>query len=171
MKTLITRLSSMTIALFGTLLLFSCDPCANAVCNNGTCSNGTCVCEPGYEKDGSSCIGVNQAFTTSDGNVSATVVTVTSGGSTQTTNNVSYVIRASSVSPYVLTIVGFAAVTDNDISFSVSPTNYDVIVTQQAVLTTAGKTYDVSGAKVGSQIQLTILDVLTGITYTIAYTI
>lgn len=157
----------LVFTLMSALALISCDPCSGVVCNNGTCSNGTCVCEPGYERNNSSCVAVNQLYI-GTGSVSATVTTVDAAGTSSTLNNVGYTLTASSTDPYVFTLVSFNGLIKNDIAFTIKDSNYEVIV-PGSVVTSAGNSYTYSGAKVGSQIQLTIVDTADQKTYTVSY--
>lgn len=168
MKTLINSLFGLLIIFCAAMTVASCDPCATAVCENGSCSNGTCVCEPFYEKTGIECIGINQPYTSESDTVSATVTTVVGTGAPQTTSNVQYVITAPKATPRNFSLLHFASITSNDIKFTVSETNYDVVKALTAI-TPAAKSYDVSGSRVGSQVQLVIKDIPTSTTYTIVY--
>lgn len=166
MKTWMNSFAGFAFTLLSTLMVISCDPCSSVVCNNGTCSNGTCVCEDGYERNNSNCIAVNQLYV-GTGSVNASIVVVDVTGNS-TTNNVAYTLTASSTDPYVFTLVAFNGLIKNDISFTISSSNYDVI-TAGTVLTAAGNNYTYSGAKVGSQVQLTIVDTSDQKTYTVSF--
>lgn len=157
------------LTIWGAMMVVSCDPCASVVCTNSNCNNGTCVCITGYEKMGTACIAVNEAYV-GTGAISATVTSVDSNGVSSTTTNVAYTIEASATDPFSFTLKAFANVAGNDIMMTISSNNYDVIPST-TVATIANKTYMVSGAKTGSQVQLTLLDTDTKITYTIAYAI
>ncbi|WMX12588.1 MULTISPECIES: hypothetical protein [unclassified Aureispira] len=167
MKTLMNSLAGFAMMIMGALTVVSCDPCSGVVCNNGTCSNGTCICEDGYERNNSSCVAVNKLYV-GTGSVSATVVTVDAAGNSNTTNNVGYTLTASSTNPYEFTLVSFNGLVKNDITFMISSSNYEVI-SSGTIVTGAGNSYTYSGAKVGSQIQLTIIDSADQKTYTLSY--
>jgi len=169
MKNFINAFMGFVLTIWGAMMVVSCDPCASVVCTNGNCSNGTCVCIAGYEKMGTACVAVNEGYV-GTGTITATVTSVDSNGVSNTTNNVGYTLEQSTTDPFSFTLKSFANVAGNDIMLTISSTNYDVIPSA-TVMTTANKTYTVSGAKTGSQVQLTLLDTGTQITYTIAYTI
>lgn len=168
MKTFMKSFSGLAFTIMMALGVISCDPCSGVVCENGTCSNGSCVCEPGYEKEATSCVGVNKAFV-GDGMISATVLTVDSSGSSATTNNVAYTLETiSTTDPYTFKIISFNSLANNDITFTVSSTNYDVI-SAMTVNTGAGYSYALAGSKTGNQVQLTITDQSNQTTYTLSY--
>lgn len=167
MKTLMNSFAGFAFTLLSALAVISCDPCSGVVCNNGTCSNGTCVCEDGYERNNSSCVAVNQLYI-GTGTVSATVVTVDVAGNSTTRNNVAYDLTASTTDPYMFTLVAFNGLIKNDITFTISSSNYEVVVAGTGV-TGAGNTYTYSGAKVGNQVQLTIKDTSDDKTYTVSF--
>jgi hypothetical protein len=167
MKTLMNSFAGFGLTLLSALAVISCDPCSGVVCNNGTCNNGTCICEDGYERNNSSCVAVNQLYV-GTGDVTATVVVLDLAGNLSTINNVAYTLTASSTDPYVFTLLAFNGLIKNNISFRINSSNYD-IVEAGAGLTSAGNNYTFSGAKVGSQVQLTIKDVSDGKTYTVSF--
>jgi len=167
MKTLMNSFAGFAFTLLSALAVISCDPCSGVVCNNGTCSNGTCICEDGYERNNSSCVAVNRLYV-GTGSVTATVVTVDAAGNSNTTNNVAYTLTASDTDPYVFTLASFNGLIKNDIAFTISSSNYEVIEPGTAV-TGAGNNYTYSGAKVGSQVQLTIVDSSDQKTYTVSF--
>lgn len=169
MKNLTRTFRRLALTIFSALTVAACDPCSGVVCTNGTCSNGTCVCEPGYERNNTSCVAVNMSYI-GTGSVVATVVAVDANGNSTTTNNVGYTLTASSSSPYMFTLVSFANLIKNDIAFEISDTNYDVLKSG-TVTTAAGNAYTYTGAKVGSQIQLVITDTATQTKYTVSYTV
>ena len=131
----------------------SCDPCAGVVCNNGTCSNGTCLCLDGYVKDHNKCIGYNEAFAGVD--MQGSQYTVDTFSNSNLTQAVVYTIVADPANPYKITLNDFNSISDNDITFSVSTTNTEVLLSE-SVTTLPGNTYMISGARTGSQIQLQI---------------
>lgn len=149
MKNLVNSLWGLLFTVLGAMLVAACDPCAGVVCNNGNCSNGTCVCIDGYEKSGTTCVAINVGYIGSTGSISATVTTTDSNSVAQTTNGVGYTLTASPTDPYTFTLMTFNNTTDNNITFTISSTNYDLIPSN-TLTTVAGKTYTVSGAKVGS---------------------
>jgi hypothetical protein len=167
MKTLMNSFAGLALTLLSALTVISCDPCSGVVCNNGTCSNGTCVCEDGYEKNNSSCVAVNKLYI-GTGTVTATVVSVDLAGNVVTTNNVSYALTASDTDPYAFTLLAFNGLIKNDIAFTISSSNYEIVEAGTG-LTGAGNTYTYSGAKVGSQVQLTIKDNSDDKTYTVSF--
>ncbi|BDS11804.1 hypothetical protein [Aureispira anguillae] len=167
MQTLMNSFKRFTLIILGAIAMTSCDPCSGVICTNGTCSNGTCVCEPGYERNNSNCIAVNQ-FYVGTGTVTATLVAVDVNGNSNTTNNVGYTLNASTTDPYVFTLVSFNGLIKNDISFKISDSNHDVIIADSTT-TSAGNAYTYSGGKVGNQVQLVIKDTATETTYTVAF--
>lgn len=169
MKTLMNSFAGFALTLLSALAVISCDPCSGVVCNNGTCSNGTCICEEGYERSNSSCVAVNQLYV-GIGAVTTTVVEVDLAGNSVTRNNVAYTLTASEIDPYVFTLMTFNRLNGNDISFRINTTNYDVVEAGEE-LTSIGKNYTFSGAKVGSQVQLTIKDVSDSKTYTVSFAV
>lgn len=169
MKTLMNSFAGLALTLLSALTVISCDPCSGVVCNNGTCSNGTCVCEDGYERNNSSCIAVNKSYV-GPGMVTATVVAVDAAGNSTTMNNVGYDLTASDTDPYMFTLLAFNGLIKNDITFTISSSNYEVIEAGTG-LTGAGNTYTYSGAKVGTQVQLTIKDSSDNKTYTVSFVV
>jgi hypothetical protein len=168
MKTLMNSFAGFALTLMSALTVISCDPCSGVVCNNGTCSNGTCICEEGYERNNSSCVAVNKLYV-GTGTVSATVITVNDiSGASTTASNIAYTLTASETDPYMFTLERFNGLIKNDITFTISPSNYEVVQLETG-LTGAGNTYTYSGAKVGSQVQLTIKDAAAEKTYTVSF--
>jgi hypothetical protein len=166
MKTLMNSFAGLAFTLLGALSVISCDPCSGVVCNNGTCSNGTCVCEDGYERNNSSCVAVNELYV-GTGTVTAKTVAVDAGGNA-TTSTRDYDLIASATNPYVFTLVKFNGSVKDDISFTISPTNYDIVLAETGV-TAAGNSYSFYGARVGSQVQLTITDTSDQKVYTVSF--
>ena len=169
MKTLMNSFAGLALTLLSALAVISCDPCSGVVCNNGTCSNGTCVCEEGYERNNSSCIAVNKIYV-GTGEVRATVVSLNAGGNTTTRTNVGYTLTASGTDPYAFTLEKFNNLVKNDIPFTINSSNYDVIEAG-VVVTEAANSYSYEGKKVGSQVELTIVDHSYGVTYTISFVV
>jgi hypothetical protein len=168
MKTLMNSFAGLAFTLLGALAVVSCDPCSSVVCNHGTCDDGTCVCEAGYEEYNSDCIAVNELYVGA-GIVTATVLVDVAGNIT-TMNNVTYNLMASGTDPYMFTLEKFSGLIKNDISFTISASNYELIE-PGATTTGAGNTYTYSGAKVGSQVQLTITDSSDGTKYTLSFVV
>ena len=158
-------LAGLVFTLLCPLAVFSCDPCSGVICNNGECSNGSCVCNTGYQKNGNGCQGVNMLYV-GDGDALATQTTVDSNGTViATASGVGLTLTASETDPYSFTITDFNNIVNNNIDFTISSTDYEIVITT----TTTTGTYTVSGARVGTQVQLDITDA-TNITYKLAYT-
>jgi hypothetical protein len=78
-------------------------------------------------------------------------------------------LLASSTDIYSFTLLRFNGQIKNDIVFTVSSTDDEVLSTNNNPQTTsAGNTYTVSGAKIGTQVTLTISE-QGGSTYTLTY--
>ncbi|CAA6829218.1 MAG: Unknown protein [uncultured Aureispira sp.] len=167
MKTLMNSFAGLALTLMSALALISCDPCSSVVCNNGTCSNGVCVCEDGYERNNSSCVAVNKLYV-GTGTVTATVVSLDVAGNSTTRTNVGYTLTASDVDPYMFTLEKFSFLIKNDIAFTISSSNYELIEAGTA-LTEAGNNYTYRGTRTGSQVVLTITDSSNGTIYTISF--
>ena len=126
MKTLMNSFAGLAFTLMGALAVISCDPCSGVVCNNGSCSNGTCICEDGYERNNSSCVAVNKLYI-GTGTVSATIIEVDVAGNSITRNNIAYTLTASDTDPYMFTLEKFNNLIKNDITFTISPSNYEIV--------------------------------------------
>ena len=91
------------------------------------------------------------------------------GAGVNTSTGVAYTIIPSSTNPYAFTLKNFGGISANDITFTISSTNFDVL-TAQTVTTAASKTYMIlSGGKTGSQVSLVIKETPINTTYTITY--
>lgn len=166
MKTLIRSFLRLSFTFLCSLAVFSCDPCSGVICNNGDCSNGSCVCHQGYQKDGNGCQGVNMLYV-GDGDALASQNTVDSSGTIiATATGVGLTLSASQTNPYSFTIENFNNIANNNIEFIISSTDYEIVTSTTSLL----GTYTVTGARVGTQVQLDITDA-TNITYKLAYTV
>ena len=166
MKTLMTSFVRLAFSFLCTLAVFSCDPCSGVICNNGDCSNGSCICHAGYQKVGNGCQGVNMLYV-GDGDQLAAQSTVDSSGTTiVTASGVGITLSASETDPYSFTILDFNNINNNNIDFIISSTDYEIVTST----TTLSGTYTVSGARIGTQVQLDITDA-NQITYKLAYTV
>lgn len=170
MKKLINSLAIFIFAIIGITAFSSCsENCSTIVCDNGACGNGMCVCNAGYEKKNTACIGVNVRYISEDSALTATVVRTDSNGTVLATqNNIAYDIIPSSESPYMFTLKKFNTFPNNDVVFTIKNNNYS-IVQETTVTTAAGYIYTVSGSKTGSTITLVITDVVSKLTYTLTY--
>lgn len=169
MKKLINSLAIFMLTVVGMTTFSSCDPCATVVCTNGTCNTGACSCNAGYEKIGANCTAINLRY--GNGVTAVSELAVFNPTSTTISNGiVNYTISPKSGSLYSFTIEDFLGVADNDVDFTISNTNPDVI-TSTNVITTAGHSYTLSGSKTGTQVQLQLYRPATSVTYTLTYSV
>jgi hypothetical protein len=168
MKSLSYSLKACFFLLSLSLVFTACDPCANMICDNGSCSNGTCLCDAGYFKNGSNCIAVNMKFV-GTGTATATQTVVDNIGNTSNLPDVELTLIASTTDTYSFTLLRFNGQIKNDIVFTVSTTDDEVLSTaNNPQSTSANNTYNVSGNKTGTQVTLTISEP-GGDTYTLQY--
>ncbi len=168
MKSLSNPLKAFFLLLSLSFVFSACDPCANMICDNGTCSEGSCLCDEGYFKNGSNCIAVNIKYV-GIGTATASQMVEDNLGNISNLPDVEITLIASTTDTYSFTLLRFNGQIKNDIVFSVSTTDDNVLSTLNNPLTTsAGNTYNVSGNKVGTQVTLTISEP-GGDTYTLNY--
>lgn len=164
MKEIIKSLKSIIFIAVSTLVLYACDPCQGVVCTDGDCSNGSCVCYEGYQKDGTTCKGVNLLYV-GDGTNNATQTTVDSSGNViSTLSGIGLNMEADSSNPYNFSIIDFNNIAGNDVLFTISTSNYEIVLPMSTA------TYSVVGARTGTQVQLDITDA-SNFTYKLAYTV
>lgn len=154
----------MCLAVFFT----ACDPCASTICDNGSCENGNCICNEGYFKNGADCAPINLLYI-GPGTVTATQLYVDNQGNSSNLPDVQLSLSAVVNDVYSFTLLSFNNQIKNDIVFTISSVNNDVIsTTNNPQTTSAGNTYTISGGRVGNQISLQIQDA-SGNTYTLQY--
>lgn len=157
------------LTLAAAVVFVACDPCDGVVCDNGTCSNGTCVCEPGYERSQTECLPVNRRYVAkSDSTISASLLVVDGQGNSNNFSNIGYTFTVEDNKPLEFTLKRFEFIADNDIVLQINPTKYNVLAGGTTV-TAAGRSYTYSGGRVGSQVQIQIVDVQLQKTSTITY--
>jgi len=157
------------LTLTAAVALVACDPCDGVVCENGTCANGTCICEPGYERLQTACLPVNRRYVAkSDSLISASLLVVDSQGNSNSFSNIGYTFTVEDNKPFEFTLKRFDFISDNDIVLQINPNKYNVLE-GATVVTGAGRSYTYSGGRVGSQVQLEIVDVQMQKTNTITY--
>lgn len=169
MKNLINSLSILVFAILGITTFTSCDPCSTVVCPaNSVCNTGSCACNAGYDKIGATCTGANIGY--GNGTISVREMAVSGLATVYDTTGVIYTITPSPTDPLSFTLENFLNDSANDVIFTVSSTNHDVISTA-TVTTAAGYSYYLSGAKTGSQVALDLYRAGNSTTYSIGYTL
>jgi hypothetical protein len=155
--------------LLGLLFLAACDPCATVVCENARCDNGSCLCDKGYFKNGDNCAPIHLRYI-GTGTVTATQLLVDSQNDSTNFPAVQLTLQAVEGTVYSFTLVGFNNQIKNDLVFTISSMDNNVIATDtNPQTTTAGNTYSLAGTRTGNQITL-VISSATGHTYTLQYT-
>lgn len=153
MKKVIQLISFAIILMMGGMTLVSCDPCTGVVCVDGACSNGTCLCNDGYRKELQKCVAFNLDFVGE--NLVASQLVVDTSANTNVTQNLVYTIVADENDPYKFTLNNFNNIANNHITFTINKSNSAVMVAE-TITTPAANTYQISGAKTSTQLQVKI---------------
>ena len=146
----------------------ACDPCASLVCENATCVEGSCLCDDGYFKNGDNCAPINLRYI-GIGTVTASQLLVDNQSTVSNLPDVELTLVAVAGDVYSFTLVAFNDQIKNDLVFTISRLDNELISTASNPQTTsAGNTYSLSGGRVGNQITL-VISTSTGDTYTLQY--